>query len=182
MPPEANPDTTPTPATPTAPGSAPAAPETSDDRRPPWERTGEAFDPARAWTLIERLRADLGAAKSAPPTVPAAPTAVPPAPVAPETAPTGTGGWSSCARAGARTRRPAVRTRRRLADLSGPAATGDHHGRTSRGPIGKPTPPRWPAARWSGCAVGAIPPPQSRRPTPPNSPHGCGVPTSQSWR
>lgn len=69
-----------TPLPPASPDSAPAtpAPGNVDDRRPPWERTGEPFDPARAWTLIERLRADVSA-RSAPPAL--SPPATPPVPV-----------------------------------------------------------------------------------------------------
>ncbi|HEX8626731.1 MAG TPA: hypothetical protein VF755_00980 [Catenuloplanes sp.] len=75
-------------------GSDPAG---TDERRPPWERTGEPFDPARAWSLIERLRGDLATARTsgrpAPTLTPTAttPTTAPAAPSAPvqPTAPSG---------------------------------------------------------------------------------------------
>jgi hypothetical protein len=68
----------------TPPDTDPTAPA-DGERRPPWERSGEPFDPNRAWTLIERLRTDLAAART--PAAPAAPSraepsTAPPAPAA----------------------------------------------------------------------------------------------------
>lgn len=59
----------------------------ADDRRPPWERDGRPFDAARAWTLIERLRTDLTAARSS---APATPPPAGGAPATPASPPSGT--------------------------------------------------------------------------------------------
>ncbi|WP_018348220.1 hypothetical protein [Longispora albida] len=59
--------TTPEPTTPADPVPATGT--------PPWERDGTTFDPARAWSLIEGLRADLAKAKTPP--APAAPAPAP---------------------------------------------------------------------------------------------------------
>lgn len=67
---------------PTAPtGQAPANPAPAGNPAP-WERDGTPFDPARAWSLIEKLRSDLAARAGAPatPPAPAAPAAPPAAP------------------------------------------------------------------------------------------------------
>ncbi|GIJ50025.1 hypothetical protein Val02_69110 [Virgisporangium aliadipatigenens] len=63
------------PTSTSAPASTAQSPST-----PPWERNGKPFDPARAWSLIENLRADLAAARTTPPAGPAG-TGTPPAPV-----------------------------------------------------------------------------------------------------
>ncbi|MGH8877007.1 MAG: hypothetical protein ACRD0P_06675 [Stackebrandtia sp.] len=36
---------------------------TGDGDGPPWDRTGETFDPERAWTLIQNLRAEVASSK-----------------------------------------------------------------------------------------------------------------------
>jgi hypothetical protein len=51
------PDTTPPVTDPASQdGTGTTAP--ADTQRPPWERTGEPFDPQRAWALIEKLRGE----------------------------------------------------------------------------------------------------------------------------
>lgn len=79
-------------------GQAPAAPSTdpagqalahptntpaaAPSSTPPWERDGAPFDAARAWSLVENLRAQLAArptGQAPAPAAPAAPTAPPPA-------------------------------------------------------------------------------------------------------
>lgn len=49
------------PVTPPAADPAPAAPaaDAKPDNRPPWEQTGEPFDPERAWNLIQNKTKDL---------------------------------------------------------------------------------------------------------------------------
>src|SRR5262245_17486133 len=76
------------PATPPAPlATAPAG-----STQAPWDRDGVSYDPARAWALIEHLRAERDAARAgqapatAAPAVPAAPAA-PPAATPPPAAP-----------------------------------------------------------------------------------------------
>jgi hypothetical protein len=57
----------------------PAQPAPAGGETPPWTRDGQPFDPARAWSLIENLRADLATARNPAPTPPPKPTDPPPA-------------------------------------------------------------------------------------------------------
>lgn len=40
------------------------APATPSEAAPPWERSGEPFDPERAWNRIQSMKADLDAARA----------------------------------------------------------------------------------------------------------------------
>lgn len=42
---------------------APAKPDDANGAKPPWERDGQPFDPARAWALTEKLRAEIAQLK-----------------------------------------------------------------------------------------------------------------------
>lgn len=68
-----------------APAALPAPP--AGNTSPPWDRDGQPFDPARAWALIENLRADLAAARGGQAPTDTAPPAAPADPPAPVTSP-----------------------------------------------------------------------------------------------
>lgn len=51
-------------ATPTTEAQGEAADATPTENTPPWERTGEPFDPERAWSRIQSMKVDLDAARA----------------------------------------------------------------------------------------------------------------------
>lgn len=54
--------------------------EEHTEATPPWERDGEAFDPERAWKLVQNLKAELAAVKAKQAEAPEPATAEEPAP------------------------------------------------------------------------------------------------------
>lgn len=67
--------------------TAEAKVEETTETTPPWERDGEAFDPERAWKLVQNLKAELAAVKAKQAEAPEPTAAEEPAPE-PEAEPT----------------------------------------------------------------------------------------------